>query len=214
MNHFEIPAPGEFHIYNVTSKGDESVLSIFENQRHALFSSTQSQDIYLKSRSAVRHLAANYTGKKPSDLELEISPQGKPFLKCTPHLHFNLSHSGDSVYIAFSSDPVGFDIEKNSRKADFSKLAQRYFQPSERELMDASSKPESIAFLELWTAKEAMLKLLGIGIAYGLDKSLVLNDKEGLFNDTKIHFSRYVCGDIIGTLASFSKICLVRKFTY
>jgi 4'-phosphopantetheinyl transferase len=214
MNHFEIPAPGEFHIYNVTSKGDESVLSIFENQRYALFSSTQSQDIYLKSRSAVRHLAANYTGKKPSDLELEISPQGKPFLKCTPHLHFNLSHSGDSVYIAFSSDPVGFDIEKNSRKADFSKLAQRYFQPSERELMDASSKPESIAFLELWTAKEAMLKLLGIGIAYGLDKSLVLNDEEGLFNDTKIHFSRYVCGDIIGTLASFSKICLVREFTY
>jgi 4'-phosphopantetheinyl transferase len=214
MNHFKIPEPGELHIYSVTSKGDENILSEYEKERYASFSTKASGDIYLKGHSAARYLAANYTGKQPSDLELEISPEGKPSFPCTPHLHFNLSHSGDSVYIAFSSDPVGFDIEKTSRKADFSKLAQRYFQPSERELMDASSKPESIAFLELWTAKEAILKLLGIGIAYGLDKSLVLNQEEGLFNDKKIHFSRYACGDLIGTLASFSKIFSVREFTY
>jgi 4'-phosphopantetheinyl transferase len=214
MNHFEIPGPGECHIYNVTCEGDKSVLSISENQRHALFSSKHSRDIYLKSRSAVRHLAANYTGKKPSDLELEISPQGKPSLKCTPHLHFNLSHSGDAVYVAFSSDPVGLDIEKASRKADFLKLAQRYFQPSERQLMDASSKPESLTFLELWTAKEAMLKLLGVGIAFGLDKTLILNKEEGEVNETKIHLHRFFHQNLIGTVASFSKIFLVRKFTY
>ena len=80
--------------------------------------------------------------------------------------------------------------------------------------MALSKKPKSIAFFEIWTAKEAMLKLLGIGIASGLDKTLVLNDEEGLFNDTKIYFRRYHFGDFIGTLASFSQIQIVREFTY
>lgn len=214
MNHLKIPEPGEFHIYCITSQGDEKNLSEYENERYALFSSQNSRDIYLKGHSAARHLAADYTGKKLSNLELEISPQGKPFLKCTPHLHFNLSHSEDSVFIAFSCEAVGFDIEKSSRKADFSKLAERYFQPHERELMDVSSKSESIAFLEIWTAKEAMLKLLGIGLAAGLDKSLVLNEEEGIFNGTKIHLNRYIFGNFMGAIASFSKIRLVREFTY
>ena len=56
--------------------------------------------------------------------------------------------------------------------------------------------------------------MLGIGIASGLDKTLVLNDEEGLFNDTKIYFRRYHFGDFIGTLASFSQIQIVREFTY
>jgi 4'-phosphopantetheinyl transferase len=214
MNHFKIPEPGELHIYSVTSKGDENILSKYENERYASFSTKASGDIYLKGHSAARYLAANYTGKQPSDLKFEISPEGKPSFPCTPGLHFNLSHSGNSVFIAFSCDPVGLDIEKYSRKADFSKLAERYIQPHERELMDLSSKPESIAFLELWTAKEAMLKLLGIGIASGLDKSLILNENEGVFDETKVYFKRYIFGDFIGTLASFSKIHLVRDFTY
>jgi phosphopantetheinyl transferase len=80
--------------------------------------------------------------------------------------------------------------------------------------MNNSSKPESIAFLELWTAKEAMLKLLGSGISSGLDKAIVLNDEEGIFNQKKIHLQRYVGTDFLGALASFMKIRLVREFIY
>ena len=214
MNRFEIPVPGELHIYHVISEGDEKILSDFEKNRYAAFSSNNAALIYLKGHSAARNLAASYTGKIPSGLEFATTPEGKPSFPCTPNLHFNLSHSGENVFIAFSCEPVGFDIEKNSRKADFAKLAKRYFHAREMELMNSSSKPESIAFLELWTAKEAMLKLLGTGIASGLDKSLVLNEEEGVFNETKIHFRRYVGENLTGTLASFSEIQLVREFTY
>lgn len=214
MNDFEIPKLGEFHIYRVASEGDEHILSDFEKDRYVGFTSASARQTYLKGHSAARFLAANYTKKKPSQLEFATSAEGKPSFRCTPDLHFNLSHSGDSVFIAFASEPVGFDIESIQRKADFSKLAERYFQTHERELMALSKKPKSIAFFEIWTAKEAMLKLLGIGIASGLDKTLVLNDEEGLFNDTKIYFRRYHFGDFIGTLASFSQIQIVREFTY
>jgi len=214
MNRFEIPEPGEFHIYRVTSEGDETILSDSEKNRYAAYTSKDAALIYLKGHSAARNLAAEYTGKIPSMLEFATTPEGKPFFPCTSNLHFNLSHSGGDVFIAFSCFPVGFDIERNSRKAEFLKLAKRYLHAREMELMNSSSKPESLAFLELWTAKEAMLKLLGIGIAAGLDKSLVLNEEEGFFNETKIHFSRYFSGDLTGALASFSKIQLVREFTY
>jgi 4'-phosphopantetheinyl transferase len=214
MNDFEIPRHGALHIYRVISEGDEDILSRFEKDRYSSFSSDFARKTYLKGHSAARFLTAKYTGKNPSSLHLATSPEGKPSFQCTPNLNFNLSHSGDSIFIAFSSEPVGFDIENIQRKADFQKLAERYFQPSEREYMKRLHKSEALAFLEIWTAKEAILKLVGSGIAAGLDKTLVLNKEEGLFNDTKIHFYRYVLGDFLGTLASFSKIQTVQKFTY
>lgn len=214
MNRFEIPAASEFHIHRVVSEGDENLLSDIEKEKSLVFTSTSARQTYLKGHSAARFLTANYTGKKTSQLEFETLPEGKPFFSCTPNLHFNLSHSGDSVFIAFSSDPVGFDIENLQRKADFQKLADRYFQPSERELMDRSDDAKHTAFLEIWTAKEAMIKLFGTGIAFGLDKTLVLNGEEGVFNGTKIHLRRCYFGNFIGTLASFSPILTVRKFTY
>ena len=135
MKDFEIPGPSEFHIYRVVSEGDETILSPFEKDRYSSFSSDFTRQTYLKGHSAARFLTANYTKKNPRDLELVTSPEGKPSFACTPNLHFNLSHSGDEVFIAFSSEPVGFDMENSQRKADFPKLAERYFQPAEREVM-------------------------------------------------------------------------------
>jgi len=214
MKDFEIPATGEFHIHRIVSEGDENVLSDIEKEKCSLFSSTSTRQTYIKSHSAARFLTADYTKKNPAQLEFATLSEGKPYFECTPNLHFNLSHSEDSVFIAFASDPVGFDIENIQRKAAFLKLAERYFQPQERELMERSSKAKNTTFLEIWTAKEAILKLIGTGIALGLDKTLVLNEEEGIFNDTKIYLRRYNFGDFIGTLASFSRIQTIREFTY
>ena len=214
MNHYEIPAAGEFHIYRVVSEGDEKLLSGFEKEKCLSFSSISSRRTYLKGHSAARIITANYTKKDPSKLEFETAPEGKPFFKCTPHLHFNLSHFGEFVFIAFSSEPVGFDIENTTRKADFPRLAKRFFDSRETELMNRSTKPEHIAFLELWTAKEAIIKLFGTGIASGLDKTLVLKEGEGTYNQTRVHLTRYISGDFLGTLASISKPTGFREFTF
>lgn len=214
MNHFEIPATGEFHIYRIVSEGDENLLSSFEKKRYTLFSSISSRRTYLKGHSAARIITANYTQNDPSKLEFESALEGKPFFKCTPHLHFNLSHFREFVFIAFSSEPVGFDIENTTRKADFRRLAKRFFDSREMELMNRSTKPEHIAFLELWTAKEAILKLFGASIATGLDKTLVLNESEGIYKQTQVYLTRYISGDFLGTLASTSKPLGFREFTF
>ena len=214
MADLENPEPGYIDIYRVLSDGDETLLSNFEKKRYKGFSSSSVARTFLNGHSAARKIAASYTGKNPSKLEFETNPGGKPFFKCTPHLHFNLSHFGEFVFIAFSCEPVGFDIENITRKADFLRLAKRFFHSQEMELMNSSTKPERIAFLELWTAKEAILKLFGTGIASSLNKTLVLNEEEGVFNQTKVHLSRYVSGDFLGALASFSKPRRLREFTF
>ena len=214
MDDLAIPVTREFHIYRVASEGDENILSISEKKRYDNFINSFSKRAFLNGHSAVRKIAASYTGKNPSKLELETTPEGKPFLKCTPHLHFNLSHYEDFVFIAFSCEPVGFDIENISRKSDFQRLAKRFFHPQEMELMDRSAKPKQVTFLEIWTAKESILKLFGTGIASGLEKTLVINDKEGIYNQTKVHLCRYFNGDFLGTLASFSAPTRIREFTF
>ena len=80
--------------------------------------------------------------------------------------------------------------------------------------MNRSTKHEHIAFFELWTAKEAILKLFGTGIASGLDKTLVLKEGEGTYNQTRVHLTRYISGDFLGTLASISKPTGFREFTF
>ena len=43
---------------------------------------------------------------------MERGPMGKPFFPAMPHIHFNLSHSGDLALCALSDRPVGVDIER------------------------------------------------------------------------------------------------------
>ena len=87
-------------------------------------------------------------------------PQGKPFLKDGPF--FNISHSHNKIVIALSfHEPLGVDIEyihpSNKGKPNIQKLMKRYFTKSEQESVGDSFKK----FYELWTKKEAFVKLLG-----------------------------------------------------
>jgi phosphopantetheinyl transferase len=68
--------------------------------------------------------------------------------------------------------------------------------------------------LEIWTAKEAMLKLAGKGIAAGLEKTRVLENGEGFLESTRIFLHRFETEMCVGAVSSFSPIRVVRKATY
>ncbi len=104
-----------------------------------------------------------------TDFEIEYSQKGKPYLKNTDNVFFNLSHSGDTVMCALSGAEVGCDTEKVRDTAHG--CAKRFFCPEECDFI-ASRKTEEKrkdAFFRLWTLKESFVKATGAGLSLGLD---------------------------------------------
>ena len=101
--------------------------------------------------------------------DVALSEFGKPTLPGGSP--FSLAHSGDYVVLAVSSGPVGVDIEKH-RPLRFFELTARFF-AAERACADSLS-----AFFDLWTAKEALAKMLGVGLALSM-RRYVLEKRDG-----------------------------------
>ena len=97
---------------------------------------------------------------------------GKPYALDPGHPNFNLSHGGDRIAIAFARrHAVGIDVEALRRRHSSLELARRFFAASEARALAALADGErEDAFVNLWTCKEAVLKALGRGLAFGLDR--------------------------------------------
>jgi 4'-phosphopantetheinyl transferase len=98
--------------------------------------------------------------------------RGKPYAPALAGIDFNLSHARDHALIAIARDqPLGVDLERIDRKLDAQDLARRFFSKREADALEAMPETErATAFLRLWTCKEAVLKALGAGISFGLDR--------------------------------------------
>lgn len=90
---------------------------------------------------------------------------GKPRLADRDVPHFSLSHSGHWAVCAVADHPVGVDVELPRCT---SALARRHFHPEE---VAAAATADDLC--RLWTAKEAFLKALGVGLTIPLDSFLV-----------------------------------------
>ena len=98
--------------------------------------------------------------------------RGKPYAPALTGLDFNLSHARDHALIAIArGQPLGVDLERIDRRLDAHDLARRFFSRREADALDALGEDRrATAFLRLWTCKEAVLKALGAGISFGLDR--------------------------------------------
>ncbi|OMO62586.1 4'-phosphopantetheinyl transferase superfamily [Corchorus olitorius] len=110
--------------------------------------------------------------------------EGKPFLECGrvcldfPNFNFNVSHHGD--YVAIASEPlclVGLDIvsHKIPEKETVLEFIHNFtscFSSSEwDQIVTAGSNDEILTeFYRFWCLKEAFVKAIGSGLAYGLHK--------------------------------------------
>ena len=98
----------------------------------------------------------------PERLHFERASQGKP---CVPGLFFSASSSQQTALLAVARGAeVGVDVEDTSAFKFSSALADLCCCRAECECLAAAPATEkSAAFLRLWTAKEAVLKLRGTG---------------------------------------------------
>lgn len=95
-------------------------------------------------------------GRKPDDVV--YGEFGKPLV---PGLHFSIAHSGRFAVLASSGMETGCDAQvKNGIRQS---VLEREYTAEERRAVLDSSDPEK-TFYEIWTAKEAYLKMKGTGI--------------------------------------------------
>lgn len=101
----------------------------------------------------------------------EYGEHGKPTIVGHPEIHFNLSHCHEAVACVVSNRPVGIDVES---VREYKEGLARYTM-NEGELAEIlAAERTDVAFIRLWTMKEARLKLTGKGITN--DVKRVLDD--------------------------------------
>lgn len=148
---------------NIKSKLPQSTLSKIEGFRFAA-----DKQRSLMGDLIVRQFYAKALKLNPMKIEFDYNEHDKPSLKNHPKAHFNISHSGGYVVVAFSDCPVGIDIEKN--KGNRLAVAKRFF--TREELDDlfalAEGKEQIEYFYQLWTLKESYMKTIGKGISMSL----------------------------------------------
>lgn len=201
---------GEIEVWQVRGKPDIGLLSQEEKFRFKGMSGGIGQANFLLSRCAIRSILAQYTVDPPHESRIDTHPGGKPFFANYPDLHFSLSHSASEVAVAFARMPIGFDMEINNRRADFVAVASRFFSSEEAAQVAAAGEGRGALFVELWTAKEAMLKLEGSGISGGLERALVRSDSHGELDGRLLHLHRLEWPGVVAKVASYEKPRAVR----
>jgi 4'-phosphopantetheinyl transferase len=151
----------------------ENTLSPHERAQFASIRRGEARRQAIVSRGLLRRLLSRYLGVRPEAVALRTGKFGKLALRRQPGskpLNFSVSHSGDTVAFAFCEGAkVGIDIESVGREIDFREIADAYFLHSERSHLEATPKAQrSEEFYRIWTAKEACLKAMGIGLAASL----------------------------------------------
>lgn len=117
------------------------------------------------SRALVHGVIRKTWGWTPGDYRITTGEHGKPRLAApVSKAFFNLSHSGDYILCAVSSQEVGVDIEYRGKAR--LEVARRFFHPHEaRLLQDAPAEQQSSLFFDYWAAKESYLKYTGDGLS-------------------------------------------------
>jgi 4'-phosphopantetheinyl transferase len=135
-------------------------------------------------RGPLRTVLSAYLGINADRVALIDGEYGRPALADVhdPSLGFNWSHSGEHALIAIGRRITpGIDLERRRARPRALEIAERYFSADETAALAAlPAAARDAAFLELWTAKEAVLKALGRGLAFGLDRLSIASTADRL----------------------------------
>jgi 4'-phosphopantetheinyl transferase len=131
-----------------------------------------------QARAPLRHVLSRYLGIEAARICIVEDANGRPRLadQHANTLDFNWSHSRDHALIAVARGiTVGIDLELRSRRSRAMALADRFFHAAEiQRLWALPEAARGVAFLDVWTAKEAVLKALGLGLGFGLHRLSIL----------------------------------------
>ncbi|MCM2538821.1 4'-phosphopantetheinyl transferase family protein [Burkholderia glumae] len=162
-----------------------AALDAAERARAARFLRAEDAIRHAATRAALRHLLGFVLQRPAASLRFAAGEAGRPELASdgaaaavgAARPDFNVSHSGDHALIAWSATTrVGVDIEASRTSLDWASLGPSVFAPADEAAVHGHApQARRDAFFRVWTAKEALLKVLGVGITGGLTAFSVLD---------------------------------------
>jgi 4'-phosphopantetheinyl transferase len=195
LSHIPIPAtPGEMplppgvEVHMVDVRGSTaqltaaaSLLAADELERAGRIVVPAARRRFAISRATLRLLLAKPLEVEPTQVKLAYDANGKPRLEHEEQLTFNLSHSGDLALIALrQGGRVGVDIERIDPSRDWRRISRSACSEDERfHLLGELRIRGAAAFFERWTAKEALLKAVGVGLAGGPANLVLVRGSDG-----------------------------------
>jgi 4'-phosphopantetheinyl transferase len=158
-------------------KSEFSFLTESERAFAKRFRSEEDSNRFSVGRQSLRFLLSKYLSVNPSEIMISTDAGRKPvMISPLSNFHFNISHSGDWVMLAFANDAIGIDIEKIDPDFKFDPLLKDHFSVPEHAFISGSPDPVS-SFYYVWTRKEALTKGWGTGMQENL-KSVEVLGKE------------------------------------
>ena len=149
------------------------VLSPSEFEKFSKFRFPKRQNEWLLGRWAAKSLVHSipvYQHYSLDQIEICNTPEGAPYIQLPGEVILvdclSISHSHRFSLCALAPGPdlrVGADLEKIESRTETFILD--YFTPSERQLVDIySAEARALVATLIWSAKESMLKALGVGL--------------------------------------------------
>lgn len=148
-------------------------LSSDERERADRFRFPRDRCRFVVCRAALRSILGECLGVSPADVRFDYGEYGRPSLaggvdRSGPY--FNVSHCRDLGCIAVASRcDVGVDIEAVRPLKDLERMARRTLAASEHRHFAAIPASDRLrTFFRYWTLKEALLKVVGVGLQWPL----------------------------------------------
>lgn len=140
-------------------------------------------DRYLRWEDKLRCVVADTllkTALGTEDYRVGKTESGKPYIESREDFHFNLTHSGRYVVIAFGDTEVGVDVQQHGVVTDMEAIAEHWFAPDEQEYVGENRLAAEQRFYEIWTCKESYLKYIGTGLHTDMHSFSVLAPEKGI----------------------------------
>ena len=162
--------------FNYKNQRDEllKTLSAEEKIRATKFASDDLSFFYIVPHYYLRKIISEKSQLSPGNLNFVQENGHKPWCPDTG-IDFNISHAKNLFAIVLADTAkldVGVDIEIIKPIRDIESLVKNYMHPKEEEYIFNAGDENTIVtnFYKVWTRKEALLKMLGVGIAVDMVK--------------------------------------------
>ncbi len=159
-------------------------LSTDEIERYNKFRFDKDKLTFGIARFALRYICGQMLTQPPASISFDYNEFGKPYLPGVPNFHFNLSHSGSLILLAFCNHAaLGIDVEKYKHHVRHMDLAKSVFADSEMEQLKSLETRDIIhGFYNCWSKKESFIKAKGKGLQIPLSQFGVRIVDEGYAN--------------------------------